>query len=72
LSLGSLLGDDAPLAEFVLDRVRYYFREIRGFGYDEVNAVLAAGHDDLVDVEARRVFLDRRFFGDRHEFIGEN
>ena len=41
------------LAEFFLDRVRYYFREIRGFKYDEVNAVLAAGWDDLVDVESR-------------------
>ena len=31
----------------LLDRVRYYFREIRGFKYDEVNAVLASGWDDL-------------------------
>lgn len=53
LSLGSLLGDDPQLAEFVLDRVRFYFREIRGFRYDEVNAVLASGHDDLVDVAER-------------------
>lgn len=41
------------LAEFFLDRVRYYFREIRGFAYDEVNAVLAAGWADLKDVAAR-------------------
>jgi glycyl-tRNA synthetase beta chain len=53
LSLGSLLGGDRQLAEFVLDRVRFYFREIRGFRYDEVNAVLASGHDDLVDVAER-------------------
>lgn len=33
--------------------MKYYFREIRGFKYDEVNAVLASGWDDLVDVEAR-------------------
>ncbi len=39
--------------EFLLDRTRYYFRDIRGFAYDEINAVLAAGIDDLVDVEAR-------------------
>jgi glycyl-tRNA synthetase beta chain len=38
---------------FLLDRVRYYFREVRGFKYDEVNAILATGWDDLVDVEAR-------------------
>lgn len=53
LSVGSLLGGDRQLAEFVLDRVRFYFREIRGFRYDEVNAVLASGHDDLVDVAER-------------------
>jgi glycyl-tRNA synthetase beta chain len=33
--------------------VRFYFREIRGFRYDEVNAVLASGWDDLVDVGER-------------------
>lgn len=48
-----LLGSDAALEEFFLDRVRYYFREIRGFRYDEVNAVMAAGAGDLVDVEER-------------------
>ena len=31
------------LHAFLLDRIHYYFREIRGFKYDEVNAVLAAG-----------------------------
>lgn len=41
------------LREFLLDRVRYYFREIRGFAYDEVNAVLAAGWGDLKDVGRR-------------------
>jgi glycyl-tRNA synthetase beta chain len=53
LSIVELLGEDAALRDFTLDRVRYYFREIRGFKYDEVNAVLASGWDDLVDVEAR-------------------
>jgi glycyl-tRNA synthetase beta chain len=48
-----LLDADAQLEEFFLDRVRYYFREIRGFAYDEVNAVLATGWDDLTDVEER-------------------
>jgi glycyl-tRNA synthetase beta chain len=43
----------AELRDFLLDRVRYYFRDIRGFAYDEVNAVLAAGWDDLKDVHAR-------------------
>lgn len=53
LSMAALLGGDAALQDFVLDRARYYFKEIRGFRYDEVNAVLASGWDDLVDVEKR-------------------
>jgi len=51
--LSWLAGGDAALREFFLDRVSYYFREIRGFRYDEVNAVLKAGCEDLVDVERR-------------------
>ena len=53
LSLSELLNQDPQLQEFVLDRTRYYFKEIRGFKYDEVNAVLASGWDNLVDVENR-------------------
>ncbi len=45
--------EDPAYQEFMLDRIRYYFRDIRGFQYDEVNAVLAARWDDLVDVEER-------------------
>ena len=41
------------LREFFEDRVRYYFRDIRGFAYDEVNAAMAAGWSNLVDLEAR-------------------
>jgi len=53
LSLSKLADGDQALLEFLLDRVRYYFKDIRGFRYDEVNAVLAAGHDNLPDVESR-------------------
>ena len=53
LSLSKLADGDQGLAEFLLDRVRYYFKDVRGFRYDEVNAVLAAGHDNLPDVESR-------------------
>lgn len=53
LPIQSLLGGDKQLEEFFLDRVRYYFREIRGFAYDEVEAVLAPAWNDLVDVEQR-------------------
>ncbi len=43
----------AQLWEFFVDRIRSYFREVRGYAYDEVNAVLAAEFGELVDVEAR-------------------
>jgi glycyl-tRNA synthetase beta chain len=45
------------LREFLIDRIKYYFREIRGFKYDEVNAVLASGCGTLADVEARLMAL---------------
>ena len=53
VKLSTLLGENPQLHEFMTDRVRYYFRDVRGFNYDEVNAVLAAGGEDLVDVEQR-------------------
>jgi glycyl-tRNA synthetase beta chain len=53
LPIRKLLAGDAQLEEFFLDRIRNYFRELRGFAYDEVNAVLASGWDDLVDAEER-------------------
>lgn len=53
LPVSRLLAGDKQLEEFVLDRIRYYFREVRGYRYDEVNAVLASGWDNLPDVEQR-------------------
>jgi len=44
---------EAQVLEFILDRARFVLREVFGYGYDEVNAVLHAGPDDLVDVEKR-------------------
>jgi glycyl-tRNA synthetase beta chain len=35
------------------ERLQFYLRDVRGFAYDVVNAVLAAGADDVVDVLAR-------------------
>jgi glycyl-tRNA synthetase beta chain len=40
--LRPLLENNAALEEFFEDRVRYYFRELRGYPYDEVNAAMAA------------------------------
>lgn len=53
LPLSKLTGGDQALREFFLDRIIYYFKDVRGFRYDEVNAVLASGYDDLTDVESR-------------------
>jgi glycyl-tRNA synthetase beta chain len=41
------------LAEFFRERLEFYLREVRGFAYDVVSAVLAAGADDVVDAIAR-------------------
>jgi glycyl-tRNA synthetase beta chain len=48
-----LEGLASELREFLLERARYYFKEIRGLAYDEINAVLAAQPSDMVDAEAR-------------------
>ena len=53
LPMRQLLARDKQLEAFLRDRVEYYFKEIRGFRYDEVSAVLASGWDDLADVEER-------------------
>jgi len=44
--------DDA-LAAFFRERLEYYLRDVLGLEYDTVNAVLAAGGDDVVDAVAR-------------------
>jgi glycyl-tRNA synthetase beta chain len=53
LTMKQLTAGDAQLEKFFADRVEYYFKEIRGFAYDEVSAVLAAGWDDLAEVQRR-------------------
>ena len=53
LPIQTLCEGNMQLEEFLAERVQYYFREIRGFKYDEVNAVLVSGWDDLLDVEER-------------------
>jgi glycyl-tRNA synthetase beta chain len=53
LPLLDLLEGNQELIAFFTDRVRFYFRDHRGFKYDEVNAAMAAGWSNLVDLEAR-------------------
>ena len=45
---------EGQVLEFIVDRAKFVLREKMGFAYDEVNAALAAGADDLVDA-ARRI-----------------
>jgi glycyl-tRNA synthetase beta chain len=39
--------------EFFRERLQFYLKDVRGFAYDVVNAVLAAGADDVRDAIAR-------------------
>jgi glycyl-tRNA synthetase beta chain len=41
------------IAAFLSERVQFYLKEVRNFGYDVVNAVLAAGSEDVRDAMVR-------------------
>jgi glycyl-tRNA synthetase beta chain len=43
----------ASVASFLRERLHFYLKDVRGFGYDVVNAVLASGADDVRDAIAR-------------------
>ena len=43
----------ASLEEFFLERLRHYLRDVRGYRYDEVNAVISASAEQPLDVAAR-------------------
>src|SRR5581483_2138211 len=49
----SLEAYSQSISSFFHERLEFYLREARGFIYDLVNAVLAAGYDDVVDALAR-------------------
>jgi glycyl-tRNA synthetase beta chain len=53
VSLPAMAGGNEQLKEFLIDRTRYYFKDICGYAYDEVNAVLASEPEDLLDIERR-------------------
>lgn len=59
LPLEDLIGTDTQLAGFFEERVKFYFRDVRGFRYDEVNAAMAACWSDLPDLEARLIRLQQ-------------
>jgi len=43
----------AQVKEFFRERLLFFLKDVRGFAYDVVNAVLAAGEDDVRDAIAR-------------------
>ena len=43
----------AQVNEFFRERLHFYLKDVRGFAYDVVNAVLAAGADNVRDAIAR-------------------
>ncbi len=44
---------EEAITNFMRERLEFYLRDVRGFAYDVVNAVLAASSDDVVDAIAR-------------------
>jgi glycyl-tRNA synthetase beta chain len=55
----NLLNGDAQLIGFFEERIKFYFRDVRGFRYDEVNAAMAAGWSDLPELESRLLRLQK-------------
>ena len=53
LKLHDFLDANQELIAFFADRVRFYFKDHRGFAYDEVNACMASGWSNLADLETR-------------------
>jgi glycyl-tRNA synthetase beta chain len=49
----------SEVAQFMRERLEFYLKDVRGFSYDVVNAVLAAGADDVVDTIARAEALSQ-------------
>jgi glycyl-tRNA synthetase beta chain len=49
----------AALRNFFRERLEFYLKDARGFRYDVVNAVLASGHDDIVQTIARAEAVSR-------------
>ena len=55
--------------EFLSERLRYYFESVRGFRYDTVRAVMAAGADQPADAQARAEAMQALRGGDDFEAL---
>ena len=51
--MGHADENKAQVEAFLRERLQFYLKDVRGFAYDVVNAVLAAGADDVRDAIAR-------------------
>jgi glycyl-tRNA synthetase beta chain len=51
--LSTKVDFQSAVTTFFRERLEFYLRDVLGFAYDVVNAVLSAGSDDVVDVIAR-------------------
>jgi glycyl-tRNA synthetase beta chain len=52
-SIGIEEDNREQVAAFLRERLSFYLKDVRGFAYDVVNAVVAAGADDVRDAIAR-------------------
>jgi glycyl-tRNA synthetase beta chain len=53
LPLLDFLEGDQSLTDFFAERVKFYFKDHRGFEYDVIAACMAVGWSNLVDLETR-------------------
>ncbi len=65
------LGEEVAsrVLEFFAERLRYYFESVRGFRYDTVRAVMAAGADHPSDAQARAEAVEALRGGDDFEAL---
>jgi len=59
----------ARVLDFFAERLRYYFESVRGFRYDTVRAVAAAGADQPADAQARAEAMEALRGGEDFEAL---
>jgi glycyl-tRNA synthetase beta chain len=59
----------ARVLDFFAERLRYYFESVRGFRYDTVRAVMAAGVDHPADAQARAEAMEALRGGEDFEAL---
>jgi glycyl-tRNA synthetase beta chain len=58
------------LALFLRERIEFYLRDVLGYSYDVVKAVLAAGSDDVADVLSRAAAVKQVMYMPEFQAIG--